>query len=77
MNIGEANDVNTVLRALLAPPVDGSAVDLVRVEAAAERLIERANKTLGAGMTPVDVRLMFAAWVARRRTDIRKQRENA
>lgn len=77
MNIGEANDVNTILRALLAPPVDGSAMDVDRVEAAAERLIERANKTLGAGMNVSDVRLKFAAWVARRRTEIRNQRENA
>lgn len=66
MNISEANDVNTVLRWLTGdlPHVDErnllDEADLVLQQdddarRAAQRLADRAHKTLHAGMTPADV----------------------
>ena len=67
MNIGEANDVNTLLRYMLGQQRSsfGDPVTDDQALAAAERLADRAGKTLQAGITGSDVRLgqpYFRTW---------------
>jgi hypothetical protein len=59
MNIGEANAVNDVLRFVLDDTNDSEG----RLQQACELLAEKANKTLGAGIRPEDVRAAFG-WLS-------------
>lgn len=60
MNITEANDLNVVLRHMLQLPAPGDREDVAgEALAAAQRLADRANRALGAGL---DGRAVAAAW---------------
>lgn len=57
LTITEANAVNVVLRHLLDDTDDSAG----RLQEAAELLANKANKTLGAGLTVRDIRIAFEA----------------
>ena len=60
MNVMESCDVNTVLKYLLGlPGPGGAAIEHGIALSCAERLCDRAHKTLSAGITPSELR---AAW---------------
>lgn len=67
VNIGEASDVNTLLRYMLGQrqPVTGEPVPGDQALGAAERLADRANRALAAGISSTEVRLSeayFRTW---------------
>ena len=55
MNVGEANDANVVLEALVRLKALAGSAPPDRVLASAKRLADRANKALGAGLTAADI----------------------
>jgi hypothetical protein len=61
MNISEANAVNVVLRFVLDDTDDSGG----RLQAASELLAEKANKALGAGIRPEQIRETFENGAAR------------
>lgn len=56
MTIGDANDINTLLHYMYGLPGYTGAPTANEVQAAAERLAARANKSLGAGLSASAVR---------------------
>lgn len=59
LTIGEATDVNVLLDWMLGVPSHGQKTDeqaSAEAQAAAERLADKANKALSAGIRSVDVR---------------------
>lgn len=55
MNITEANDTNTLIRAVMQAKISPRKVDWYAVREAARRLADRANKALSAGLRAEDI----------------------